>query len=72
MYGIVVSTELLQVPLCYQTLNISLADIELRVFREVNGPAPLNQIKVFHMLISVRLTHTLSEFRLRSSAPERQ
>jgi hypothetical protein len=45
MHGIAVSTELLQVPLCYQTLNISLADIELRVFREVNGPAPPNQIK---------------------------
>lgn len=72
MHGNAVSTELLQVPLCYQTLNISLADIELRIFREVNGPAPSNQINAFHVLISVRLTHTPSEFRLHSSAPERQ
>jgi hypothetical protein len=39
------SAEFLQVPLCYQTLNISLANVELRVFREIYGTAPSNQME---------------------------
>jgi hypothetical protein len=40
MQAAAVSTELLQVPLCNQTLNIYLADIELRVLGEVYRAVP--------------------------------
>lgn len=49
------SAEFLQIPLCYQTLNISLANVELRVFREIYGTAPSHQMKILHMLVSQNL-----------------
>jgi hypothetical protein len=66
------SAEFLQVALCYQTLNISLTNVELRVFREIYGTAPCNQMKEIARVGFTKLTHTPSGFHPHPSRPERQ